>query len=393
MTPATLHTALSSLWEEDKVDLFMSGNLQLESPAEAILKVFEKSRKTAVTAPKNEAIPDFAYTDFGTPGKVVEQKHIDDLDITQVQFENGATLYLKKTDFAADQIRIGVRFGRGKLTAPVDLPGLATLGNRTFSLGALGKHSHEDLRRILAGRNANVGFSVGDEAFTLSGNTTPADVELTFQLMAAYMQDPGYRREALDIMQRGLDRTYVRLKSTPEGVVQDQVSRFLAGGDVRFGFPLREDLDKRDLTQLEKWLKPALQADSMHIGVVGDFDPEMIIRAVGATLGALPARSKTIEHAADRRKLDFPPVADTHTFKYTSEIEKAVAAVCWPTDDIWDISRTRRLGVLADIFDDRLRIRIREEQGDTYSPYAYSRCSPVYTGFGYLMGGNHGGSR
>jgi zinc protease len=49
-----------------------------------------------------------------------------------------------------------------------------------------------------------------------------------------------------------------------------------------------------------------------------------------------------------------------------------------------DIQLARRLSVLGGLIDDRLRLRIREEAGQAYSPYAYHRPSDVYEGFGYL---------
>jgi len=57
----------------------------------------------------------------------------------------------------------------------------------------------------------------------------------------------------------------------------------------------------------------------------------------------------------------------------------------WQTDDFRDIHRTRRLSVLADIFSERLRERIREKLGIAYSPYAFSRCSRAYPGYGVFQ--------
>ena len=59
--------------------------------------------------------------------------------------------------------------------------------------------------------------------------------------------------------------------------------------------------------------------------------------------------------------------------------------VYWPTEDIWNISRTRRLSVLGTVFADRLRSKVREELGEAYSPYARHIPSDTYDGYGYLM--------
>lgn len=387
LTAEHLHGAFAALWNMDNTDLFAAGNLRLESPEETLLAAFRESRRTDVAPPAETAVPVFAYTDFGAPGTVADTRIVDDLQITCVTFANGVTLYIKKTDFAADQIVVATRFGRGKLESPEALPGLAMLADSVFIPGGLGKHSHDDIRRLLAGRNANLAFEVGEDAFSLHGSTTPQDMTLFFQLLAAYMSDPGYRPEALGQVRRGLDKLYVRLQSTPEGTFQNKVARFMAGGDPRFGFPEKTDLASRTLDEVAVWLKPALTQSFLHVAVVGDLDTDAVVKAVAGTLAALPRRAAVIEPLTERRKLDFPPPPGIHSFTCDSELPKAIATVNWPTEDIWDIARSRRLGTLADILDDRLRIRIREEQGDTYSPYAYSTSSPVYTGFGVLVGG------
>ncbi|MCI5208339.1 MAG: insulinase family protein [Candidatus Electrothrix sp. ATG2] len=68
----------------------------------------------------------------------------------------------------------------------------------------------------------------------------------------------------------------------------------------------------------------------------------------------------------------------------TTQSKKGMVTVAWPTDDFWDISQTRRLNILASVFDDRMRKLIREELGAAYSPYAYNRPSLVDPGYGVL---------
>jgi zinc protease len=62
-----------------------------------------------------------------------------------------------------------------------------------------------------------------------------------------------------------------------------------------------------------------------------------------------------------------------------------MAVVHWPTTDIFDIKKTRRLSMLSSVLDDRLRIKIREELGDAYSPFAHNLPSSTWTNYGYLF--------
>ncbi len=59
--------------------------------------------------------------------------------------------------------------------------------------------------------------------------------------------------------------------------------------------------------------------------------------------------------------------------------------VAYPSEDLWDISRTRRFSILADIVTDRLREKIREKLGSAYSTYAYNKPSRFYQEYGVFQ--------
>jgi zinc protease len=68
-----------------------------------------------------------------------------------------------------------------------------------------------------------------------------------------------------------------------------------------------------------------------------------------------------------------------------TQIDKSMVVVSFPTADMWDIERTRRLNALADLFTERLRVEIREKWGASYSPFAFHRTSRIYPGYGFLQ--------
>ncbi|MCK5783069.1 MAG: insulinase family protein, partial [Desulfobacterales bacterium] len=54
------------------------------------------------------------------------------------------------------------------------------------------------------------------------------------------------------------------------------------------------------------------------------------------------------------------------------------------TDDYKNIHQNRRLSVLSEIINDRMRVKIREEMGASYSSYAYNAPSRAYDSYGSL---------
>jgi len=385
VTAANCLEELRSLWtNQDDVQIFVGGNLKLDEGEKKIAEAFKKSRATKVEPPVEQQQKAFAYAKFGEPGKVVETKHHEDLGLTQLRFANNVRLNLKQTDFEKDSIHIAMRIGSGSLTAPPDRPGLSMVASSVFGAGGLVEHSADELQRIFAGNVVGASFSVEEDAFELGGRTNREDLLLECQLLAAYLTAPGYREEALRQFQQQLDTLYTQLAHTAQGVMANEVAQYMAGGDFRFGFPTQEELQKRTLDEVKAWLAGPLATGYLEIAVVGDFDPDKAIAAIGATFGALPERAAEKPKLAEARVLKFP-AGGAKTFEFESEIKKGSSLVYWPTEDIWDIGRTRRLSVLGSVLDDRLRAKVREELGEAYSPYARNIPSATYNGFGKMF--------
>jgi zinc protease len=377
--------ALRKIWGDGSaLSVFVGGNLSLDDAEATILTAVRKSQAQPVSAPIEKAAKPFAYQHFGPAATVSSRKHDAQSDVHQLVLSNGVRLNLKRTEFQANRINIQIRFGNGELEAPADKPALGFLANATFTAGGLEAHSADELKRLFAGRNIGAGFQVGTDAFELSGATTPDDLRDQLRYMTAFLRAPGYRAEARRQAMKYFEQQEVSLRHTATGVYRNDVSRFIAGGDFRFGYPSKEQLEATTMDDLRGWLAKPLANSYMEVAVVGDFDADTLIPLVCETLGALPSRSAKKPRLEARRKLAFPPAERTRTFNFQSDIPKSLTIVLWPTGDMWDIKRTRRLGVLADVFSDRLRKKIREEIGEAYSPDAYSSSSDTYTDYGYI---------
>ncbi|MFO7820661.1 MAG: insulinase family protein [Lentisphaeria bacterium] len=376
---------LRKFWNlSDSRYVFVSGNAEIDNPQQAIPQAYDASREKEVKPPREREFDKFAYTDFGKPGSVKRQSRNEKLEVTRLTFDNNLHVNLKKTDFEADTIRIGIRFGGGKLDVPKKQAGLMTLAGRTFIKGGLEKHSYSDLENFFADKDVGVNFAVDNAAFVLSGTTTPEDLLLQFQLMAAYLQAPGYRQEALVQARKTLPDFYRRLKHTPGGVFQDKISNFLSSGDPRFGVPPQNEVMKLDMNDVRDWLDAPLRESMLEISVVGDFEQEKVLNALRKTIGALPVRRGQKSKYTKARIVEFPRRAEDKTLRYQNQEKKALALVTWPTTDGLNIKRARRLNVLSRVINDRLRIEIREEVGESYSPSAFSYTSQPFKEYGYL---------
>jgi zinc protease len=385
VTPADCVNALRPIWQEAiGRKIFVTGNVTLNQPAQKIAATYAASRLAPVTPPPTRDQAAFAYTTFGPTGQVVKSESVADLGATLVQFQNGVRLNLKPTDFEAGRIRVSVRLGGGTLSMPLDQRGLSLLANVAFTPGGLGRHSVDDLQRILAGRTVGLGFGATADAFTFYGTTNRDDLLLQLQLICAFITDPGYRPEALRQLKKGAEQLYTRLAHTPDGPLELEVAGLLAHGDPRFGLPAQTVLQSRSLEELRAWLTPQFATGAIEVALVGDLTNETALAAVAQTFGALPRRAAKPAYTAERK---VAPLSAPLVRQYTvsSEIPKGVVRLYWPATDGRDVKMARRMRLLSEVFSDRLRVKIREEMGGTYSPSAASDLSDTYPGYGYLV--------
>ena len=145
--------------------------------------------------------------------------------------------------------------------------------------------------------------------------------------------------------------------------------------------PAWSELRKLKLEDVKQWLVPYFKDSSLEISVVGDIVPDQVQKLISRYFGTLKRTSYVLESP---EKPQFPS-GGTLDVTVDSSIDKAIVTYAWLTDDFWDISRNRRLHVLAAVMEDRLLRTIREKLGASYSPAVYSSSSRIYDGYGTIV--------
>jgi len=386
ITPETCHEAFKKFWNTEDITMILSTSSKPADAEKTMTALFERSKLVKVDAPEDKKVAAFAYTDFGKAGEIVSSKHIEDLDIHQIQFANGVRVNYKKTDFDKNQILIAGSFGTGKIMMPKDKPGLDMLAGAVLNGGGLGKHSTDDLRSLLTGKNVGVNVGIGNESFSIGGATIPKDLELQLQLMCAAITDAGYRPEAERQFRAQVPQYYLMLKHTADGA-QSSMASWMHGNDYRFVTPEQDALMKLSSEDVKAWIDPQLKSAALEIGIVGDFDEKQLLPLLAKTLGALPKRDEPVKIADSDRVINIPNTPSTKIFTFDSKVPTATSIVGWKAQDNTDhdVKRARRVGILAEVLSDRMRIKLREELGDAYSPGAGSDLSQSYKNVGFVM--------
>lgn len=386
LTPEACHAAFREFWQTPDQTLILTTDEAQPDADDVLLALYEKSSSQPVQPPSEVEVPAFAYTDFGPAGAIASEKRLEDIDATQLIFENGVRVNFKRTEFEKGAVNLLARIGSGQLSMPQDKPGLDSLANSLLNAGGLGKHSEDELLRILAGMNVGVAFSIGERDLTFSGRTTPEDLERELQLMTAFISEPGFREEALRQYRKALPDLYDELKHDLSGA-QAKMAEWMRAGDARYTLPPLEQALGYTIEDVKEWIIPQLQTSYLELTIVGDFDPETLKSDLAKTFGTLAQRASEPQKFPEVETMTFPEAPAKKTFTYESKIPRAAAIVLWGIPGVGDdISRVRRFNMLSKILGDRMRDEIREELGATYSPATGSQPSETFPNFGNIIG-------
>ena len=365
---------------------FMASTVERPGVEKDIVAAWKASASVKVDPPIKTSAKTFAYKRFGRPGQVVKDARLADIDARTVIFANQVRLNLKKTVFQKNVVQVSIRVGGGILELPETPFGLHDIMG-AFSGGGLEKHSADDLRAILGGRQVQAQFTASTTAFGGSYSTNPADLELQLQVAAAFLTHPGYRSEAERRWRQNIVLSWPRLDANAQSVLSSQGMRLLTSGDRRFGYSADDGEVSRSFTELKSALDPILAKEAIEIAIVGDIDEDKVIAAVAKTFGALPERKPASTFFKSKRPVVFRKDRKAIALTHNGEANQAIASLYWPVDidPEADPAKAETLGVLGAIMRIKVTDEIRENLGATYSPQAGASMSSAYPGWGYVV--------
>ncbi len=380
VTVEDLNVLVEKRWQNEVrlVQLIGDGVLQDREGEELLASYLELSSRPSQPPQRNQAAP-FPYLAVaGQASEPVQKRSYEAIDVQRSDFEHGLVLNTKVTDFKKNRIQAALHFGDGIRSLPAD--GLDQLASSIVNGSGTGGLQKTELQEALAGTSVQFGFRIGPESFVLEGEAVSDEAELLFQVLHALLNDPGFREPVYQIAMKNFESMYQRLGQSIEGGAALFLPPFFAGDATGAGLPSRDEFFSLQLEDVVSWLRPYFREAPLELSVVGDFDPRQIERLASQYFDA--PQSRTFEVQGQLRA-DFP-LGGRLEVSVDSAIDKTLIRFGWLTEDFSDIARTRRLHVVADVLEDRLRQKIREDLGAAYSPSAYSIASRIYPDYGVI---------
>ncbi|MCP5395814.1 MAG: insulinase family protein [Sphingomonadaceae bacterium] len=382
ITPASVLAALrADAHPLDNPLIRFRGRNSPEGGEAALQATLAEAMAIPIEPLSQEELQPFAYSDFGTPGTVVEDRVDSRLGIRTVRFANGVRLNLKRTDLEQDRIRYRVQIDGGTLLDTRENP-LATAMVSVLPVGGLGQHTQDELATILAGRNVSFNITTDGDVFTLSGTTTPRDLELQLQLATAGITDPGYRKQGEVRFRRSVANFFASKDATPGKALGNALGGIVSDSDPRFSLASKQAFDALDFAQLKAVIGDRLAAGAIEIGLVGDLDEDEAIALVAETFGTLPPREVAFQPREEARQRSFTVERGRKIIYHDGEPDQALLSIVWPTADDSDLRDVARMELLERVVRLILTDVLREKLGKAYSPGASSSMSRTWRDYG-----------
>ena len=298
-------------------------------------------------------------------GKIVSEKAGEIYGSTKLVLSNGVTVYVKPTDFKADQIVMkGVSLGGTSVFPNDEIIDIAQL-NGVALVGGIGNFSKVDLGKALAGKRASVGAGIGNTTETISGSCSPKDFETMMQLTYLTFTSPRKDNEAFESYKNRLKAELQNADANPMSAFSDTITSALYNNHPR-AIKMKENMvDKINYDRIIDMYKDRYKdASDFTFYLVGNVDLEKVKPMIAKYLGSLPTinRKETFKD----NKMYIRKGKYKNEFAKKQETPMATIMFFYSGTCKYDLRNNILLSFLDQALDMVYTAEIREKEGGTY---------------------------
>ena len=300
-------------------------------------------------------------------------------DPTQITFANGVTVLFQRTGISnGDVVLRAESHGGLSLVAADDIVD-ARVAAEVVTSGGVGSFNQAQLAQLTAASSAVLSPSIGfsDDAF--AGSASTIDLETLLQLVNQYMTVPRFDPVALENVVTDI-RAAADDPLANQGIAAyDALSTAKYGDDARFRYLLTAaDADGMDLAGIERvWRANFANAAGWTFAITGDFDLATATDLARRYLGTL------VNTGPDARPVEIippPPPGIVAVDILAGTGNRATLVRTYTGTIAQNVDSLVVADIATEIVSTRLSNRIREELGESYSPYAAFSLNPSPTG-------------
>ena len=336
---------------------------------EQVLNMLNGMSQLQVEAYVDNVSDEPLVSDIPATGKIVKEE-TGMYGSTKLTLNNGVQVYIKKTDFKEDEIRMRAVSPGGTTQFDdkdkLEMEVLDDLG----SIGGLGNFSQTELTKQLAGKKVTLSASVTSQRETLGGNSSPKDFETMLQLVYLRFQQPRMDADAFESYKTRIKAQLENAKANPLSTINDTISIAMFGHHPRIVMMQPEMVDQINYQRgLYMFADRFADASDFTFFFVGNIDVDAMKPLIAQYLGALPDKQR--KEAAIDRKLDILP--GTRVKEYAKEMQTPMATtiMVYSGKESYNLRNNVLMDFLTQALDMVFTDEVREKEGGTYGVNSY----------------------
>lgn len=347
------------MYGPDKDGFVVPSESEIES---TVLAAQQKS----YDAYQEEQVPATLMAALPAPGKIVSEKPYGKFGMTEIVLSNGMKVYVKSTDYQADQITMSMRGEGGtSVYGDEDIPNFAFLSGSITEAG-VGDFTAARLRKALAGKSLKLAPSITSEGQRITGTSSVKDLETMLQLAHLYFTAPRKDSMAFEgMMNRNLSLLKNRNASS-KVVYNDSLSATLYDHNVRMAPVTVEIAKKADYNRIfEIYRERFSDVSNFKTVFIGKVDMAQLRPLLCQYLATLPSTHK----AEKSNKANVPQIVKKNKvvkFVHKQETPLANVSVFYTANVPFSPKNDLVLDMLSRVLQIAYTDSVREEKGGTY---------------------------
>lgn len=349
------------------------------------LAIIDKVNKADIT-PYQDQVSDASLISEELPGsKIVATKKLPQFDAVEWTLGNGAKVVFRKADYEKDNISLASYSKGGTSLYDTDmLPSAQNASSFTSAFG-LGDFDAITLQKLLTGKMASSGVSIGSMSESVSGASTPQDFETMLQLVYLRFEKPRFDPEVFaSILNRNRAMLPNMLKN-PQKIMQDSLKLIMTNYHPRTLLFDEKYLDQLSLEKIEQIYRDRIKdASDFTFFIVGNIDEETVKPLVEKYIGSIQAEKRK-ENWRDNH-IRGPKGKTVKEIEIPLETPKSTVITSFEKDMKYSVYNNICNNILEGILDLRYTENIREKEGGTYGVSVQSASTrEPYSSYGMTM--------
>ena len=297
-------------------------------------------------------------------GEVVKTKK-NHYGYKQLTLSNGVTVYLKHTDYKADEVIMHVVSKGGQ--AQYDESEHLNLDNvaDVIENNGIGKFNSTDLQKVLAGKKAYVSPYVNMYTEGLEGYSTPKDFVTMMQLTHLQFTAPRLDDEAFAAYKSKMMSLLENQELDPQSALGDTITKVLYNNHPRAINMKAADVEKIDDARiLEIYKERFANAADFSFIFTGAIDEAVAIPLIEKYIGGLPTGGKKEKYVD--AKVDIQKGQIKNVFEKQMATPSATVYLVYSGKVKHNLKNQLMMSLTDQILDIIYTEEIREKEGGTY---------------------------